>query len=157
MRSAVAMKTCSHWTGAGEQAAVVADQRERERRARRGAECELQRPGIGCVEDTEPVKTRRDIEIRTMRAVDEEVVAEKAVHQVLGRGGVVDAGAPVLQHQRNLGAAWRQVERGAQCAFVVVLDQDDAIQAAIGLSRSPCRADAGDTSTCRRDSRTSKS
>ncbi len=115
------------------QTAVVADQRERERRACRGTKRQRQRTRIGRVEYPEAIDARRQVEIGTVRAVDEEFIAQPAVHQVLRRGRIVRAGTPILQHQRNLGDSRCEVERRAQRAFVVILDQDEAEQAAIGL------------------------
>ena len=71
-----------------------------------------------------------------MRAVDEQIVAQEAVGKVRGCRGVARAGAPVLQHQRNLRRARGHVECCPQRALVVVLDDEEAIQAAIRLRRS---------------------
>ena len=115
-----------------QQPAVIADQRERHECALRGAKREQQRARVRRVEHAEPVDSRIDVEIGALRAVDVEIGAEEAMRHVVGRGGV-GARAAILQEQRNFAAAGYEVERRAQRPFVVVLDHDRAIEAAVGL------------------------
>ena len=118
------------------QPAVIADHRERELVAFRRAEGNRERPRVRRVENSESIQAGGDVQIRAMRAVDKEVVAEEAVRKVRGRGSVGATSAAVLQDQRDLGTAGRKVECSAQRTLVVVLHEDDAVQAAIGLRGS---------------------
>ena len=116
-----------------QQAAVVADERERQGRARRGAPAKAVGAGVGRVENAEPIQPRGHVQIRAGGTVDVNRVAEVAVHLVHGRGGVIGA-ASILQEQRNLAFARHKVQGCAQFGFVVVADLECAEQAAIRLA-----------------------
>jgi hypothetical protein len=66
-----------------------------------------------------------------LRPVDE-IAADETVCHVVRRGSI-GVRAAILHDQGNLGAAWNEIERGAQRPFVVVLDHDRAVEPAIGL------------------------
>ena len=135
-----------------EQSAIGADQDERKRSGIDAAEREPIRSRVRCVQQSQPVPACRDIVIRAQAAVD---VGQAPVpaQQFVFRGGrvaIAVANAAILQHQRELGAAGREIERLPHDALVVVVDFDEPEEAAIDLAAPSRHAGAGGTNTDRR-------
>ena len=117
----------------GQQTAVVADQYERNGGSGRGAKSQVQRARVACIQKPQAVHARRDIEIRARISVDVKRVTEEAVHRIRCGPRVRGIRAAVLQHERNFGTAWNEIQRLAQRFVVLVLDFEHSEQPVVQL------------------------
>ena len=126
--------------GAGDgrlqQAAVGADQEERQRVCVVAAEGHPEVARVGGVEHPEAVATGGDVEVRPGGEIDLRLVAQPPEHHVIGgrrveRGGV---GAAVVEDQRYFRHARGQLEGSAQCGLFVVLHGEHAEEPAARLA-----------------------
>jgi hypothetical protein len=122
--------------GSREQAAIGAEQHEREQCAVVAAKCEAERARVGGIDDAQPVAAAGDVEPRPRRAVDEHLVAEIAADQVVGgwRIGPACVAAPVRQREHEVRLSALGAQGRVQRTILTVVDEQHPEQAAMRLS-----------------------
>ena len=123
---------------AGEQAVVGADQVVAQA-ASVLKECKLVRTRIRAVQNAKSVDAARRSDERPIGQVDQQPLADEALHLFLVRHLVLQP-APrvevaVLQHQRDLGLAEREIEAAPQRILFFVVDEQQTRQPVVGLLR----------------------
>ncbi|HEU0204711.1 MAG TPA: hypothetical protein VFR86_30225 [Burkholderiaceae bacterium] len=102
-------------------------------------ESEPVRARVRAIEDAETIDAARGLNHRLLSEIHEQPRADKASEEIIARRRVAQPALRVeiaiLQHERNLGRAEREIERAAQPCFVLVLDEEQACQSVIRLPR----------------------
>ena len=119
-----------HRDGSLEQAAVGADEQERQRTAAIAGESQPENARVRTVEHAQTIAAGGDVAKRARREIDQRFVAVPSMQQV-GRGGLYGSAAPraaIGQEQRDLRFAGHECQRTPQREFVVVLDHEQPQQ-----------------------------